>query len=171
MERCEGCGFAWETVPAGQVGARIEVGVDEIADLVSEAADAGVATTRPEPTTWSVLEYAAHVRDVMLNVRDRLVIAAVEDDPTFKLLYRDERVDLGLYARDTPTIVLAELPIAAGLFDRTFRAFDAEQLAKTAEYAYPVVARRSVLWMGQQVVHEIEHHRADIAAVLEALRV
>lgn len=171
MERCEGCGFAWETVPAGQIGARLEVGVDEIVDMLDEAAEAGLANTRPEPAIWSVLEYAAHVRDVLLAIRDRLVTIAVEDKPVSPPIYRDHRVDMGLYARDTPEIVRVELPMAAALFDRSYHAFDVEQLSRPVVYAYPVVAERTMLWACQQAVHEVEHHRADIAAVLDALRV
>src|SRR4051794_34185321 len=107
METCSICGFAWETVAAAEVGDRIRAGTAGIAAAVSAAPErAGV---RPSPERWSALEYTAHVRDVLLHVRDRIVIALVEDEPTFKPLYREERVDLGLYALDTTTVVLTEV--------------------------------------------------------------
>lgn len=109
-----------------------------------------------------MLEYAAHVRDVLLHVRDRLVIALVEDDPEFKPLYRDERVDLGLYAGDEWPVVRDELSMAAALFARTFARLPAGALTRPLQYAYPVPATRTVLWMAQQVVHEVEHHASDI---------
>ena len=80
MERCDGCGFAWEAVRR-----------DEIAGGV----DAGTVAT----------QYAAHLRDVLLMLRVRFVIGLVEDVPV----------------------------------------------------------RRSLLRMGQQAVHEVEHHGRDIA--------
>ena len=171
MERCEGCGFAWESVPASQIGARLEVGVDEIVDLLDEADEAGLATTRPEPQIWSALEYAAHVRDVLLGIRDRLVTIAVEDEPESRPIYRDHRVDMGMYARDTPAVLRVELPVSAALFVRSFHAFTPDQLARTVRYGYPAPAVRTMLWACQQAVHEVEHHRSDIAAVLDALRV
>lgn len=52
--------------------------------------DASAPTRRPSPDRWSANEYAAHVRDVLLTIRDRLVIGLVEDNPRFKPVYRDE---------------------------------------------------------------------------------
>jgi DinB family protein len=158
MERCEDCGFAWESVPASDVGERTRRGALRIAELLQ--AD-GVAR-RPEPNRWSGLEYAAHVRDVLLNLRDRIVVALVEDDPGFKPMYRDQRVDLGLYASDTPAIVRQDLDVASDLFCRTFAALSTEQLARPCQYAYPTLTTRSVFWMARQVVHEVEHHLGDI---------
>ena len=160
MESCEICGFAWESVPPGDVATRVADGAERVAALLADPS----TLRRPEPARWSGLEYAAHVRDVLLHVRDRLVIGVVEDDPTFKPLYRDERVDLGLYHDDTPELVAVEVRSAAALFARTFDRLSVEQLRRPVQYAYPAPATRTLLWMGQQVVHEIEHHLADMEA-------
>ena len=158
VERCEDCGFAWESVPAIEVGDRARHGALRIAELMQMDA----VTDRPEPNRWSALEYAAHVRDVLLNLRDRIVVALVEDDPDFKPLYRDQRVDLGLYAGDTPASVRQDLDTASDLFCRTFAVLSTDQLARPCQYAYPTLTTRSVLWMARQVVHEVEHHLGDI---------
>lgn len=160
VETCEGCGFAWVDVDAADVAERAVAGADAIADLVR--ADPAAAHRRPLPERWSALEYGAHVRDVLLHVRDRLVIGLVEDDPSFKPLYRDQRVDLGLYASDEPEVVAVELEMAARLFARTFAVLDADQLARPCQYAFPTLSTRTLLWMAQQVVHEVEHHRGDV---------
>jgi hypothetical protein len=159
VERCDGCGFVWAEVPADDIGRRIEQGAEEAAALCLDA-----PTGRPEPSRWSSLEYAAHMRDVLLHVRDRVVIALVEDDATFKPLYREQRVDFGLYRFDVPEVVTAELVMAAGLYARTFSCLDEAQLARSCVYTFPVAATRSVLWLGQQAVHEVEHHTGDILA-------
>jgi len=166
METCEICGFAWESVGAGEVDARILRAVADLEDVVSDVEDDDAAR-RPAPERWSVLEYTAHVRDVLLHVRDRMVIALAEDNPAFKPLYRDQRVDLGLYRQDTVDEVLEELRCAAALFARTFACLDEAQLGRPVQYAYPAPATRSVLWMGQQVLHEVEHHTGDVRANLE----
>src|SRR6476620_4068914 len=98
MERCEDCGFEWESIPASEVGERTRQGALRIAELLQ----ADGVVQRSEPNRWSSLEYAAHVRDVLLSLRDRIVVALVEDDPDFKPMYRDQRVGFGLYATDTP---------------------------------------------------------------------
>lgn len=158
LESCEVCGFTWELVADDELTDRVAAGTAAAAALLRSGGD---VTTRPAPDRWSTLEYGAHVRDVLLHVRDRVVIALVEDDPEFKPLYRDERVDLGLYAADMPDVVAGELRTAAGLFARTFDLLTAEQLGRTCQYAYPTVGTRTIRWMGQQVVHEVEHHLAD----------
>ena len=168
METCEICGFAWESVAEHEIATRMTNGANEIATIVRE--HAASASRRPEPTRWSILEYAAHVRDVLLHVRDRLVIGLVEDNPTFKPLYADRRADLHLYAADTWPVVADELDMAAALFARTLAPLSSAQLDRACQYAYPAPATRSLRWMCQQVVHEIEHHRGDIINNIESLR-
>jgi S-DNA-T family DNA segregation ATPase FtsK/SpoIIIE len=168
VERCEVCGFAWDSVDVGEVQDRLLEGVIAFERVLGGDED-DLLRRRPEATVWSALEYAAHVRDVLLHVRDRIVIALVEDDPSFKPLYRDQRVDLGLYEADDPSTVSDELDVAAALFIRTLRQLSPDQLVRTAEYTYPVPATRSILWMGAQALHELEHHLDDARASLRAV--
>ncbi len=160
-ERCPECGFAWTEVPDAAIAERVTAGAAALGGTIREAA---APARRPRPDRWSALEYAAHVRDVILNIRDRVVVALVEDDPEFKPLYRDQRVELGLYSRDDATTVAGELAVAAALFARTWAALDERQLDRPCRYAFPVPTDRSVRWMGQQVVHEVEHHLGDVRA-------
>jgi hypothetical protein len=160
MEQCEVCGFRWDTVDSAEIGSRIDAATTEIAAVI--VADAERSAVRPSPERWSATQYAAHVRDVLITLRDRLVIGLVEDDPSFKPLYRDERVDLGLYDSDTAGAVADELEAAAAMFIRLFEAIDPALLTRTVQFGYPAPAQRTLLWIGQQVVHEAEHHRSDI---------
>jgi hypothetical protein len=165
METCPSCGFVWEAVDRDEVGPRCVAAAHEISVLLREATTA--ALVRPEPERWSAVEYGAHVRDVFLTVRDRLVIGLVEDDPDFKPLYRDERFDLGLYAADTGVDVADEIGPAANMLHRLFEAIDPTLLDRPVQYGWPEPAARTLRWMGQQAVHEAEHHRDDIRENLE----
>lgn len=160
MERCDGCGFVWEAVERDEIGPRAVAGAAAVTALLTSEPDR--ALLRPTPQRWSMVEYGAHVRDVLLTVRDRLVIGLVEDDPGFKPLYRDERVDLGLYRADTVADVAAEIGPAAAMFARLFEAIEPEALVRTVQYGFPAPATRTLLWMGQQAVHETEHHLHDM---------
>ena len=51
--------------------------------------------------------------------------------PDFKPLYRDVRVDAGLYAGDDVAAVATEVAMAADLFSRTFARLTDEQLVAT----------------------------------------
>ena len=124
---------------------------------------------RLSPERWSMVEYAAHVRDVILSVRDRLVIGIVEDDPGFKPMYREEQVDLGLYAADSSAEVAREVGAASAMLGRLFAGIDPALLGRTVPYGFPDPIRRTLLWMGQQVVHEVEHHLGDMQHDLRLL--
>ena len=160
METCEDCGFAWEQVADDEVVPRVIDGSAAVAALLRDATDrAGV---RPEPGRWSALEYGAHVRDVLLTIRDRSVLGVVEDEPHFSPLYREERVDLGLYAGDTAPAVASEVEAAAAMYARLFAAIGPTDRDRLVHYGWPDPMLRTVRWMGQQAVHEVEHHRTDI---------
>ena len=109
-----------------------------------------------------MIEYGAHVRDVFLTIRDRLVIGLVEHDPTFKPLYRNERIKLALYRADTPSAVAAELDAAAAMLVRLFDAIDPGSLSRSVQYGFPDPESRTLLWMGLQAIHEAEHHLGDV---------
>jgi DinB superfamily len=160
METCEDCGFAWVRVGCAEIGLRAVAAARQIANVI--VANADLALVRPTPERWSALEYAAHVRDVFLTIRDRLVIGLVEDEPGFKPMYRDERISLGLYSSDTAVDVAAEVVAAANMLTRLLEAIDQQQLDRVVQYGFPDPLPRTLLWMGQQAVHESEHHLADI---------
>jgi hypothetical protein len=161
VERCEHCGFAWEAVAREEISGRVDAGTADIADMLSRGAQR--ADERPSPQRWTATEYAAHVRDVLLTLRDRLVVGLVEELPKFTPMYRDERVSMGLYRPDTPDAVAGELRAATAMFTRLFDVIDPALLDRAVMYGVPTPVRRSLLWMGQQAVHEVEHHGADIA--------
>ena len=166
-ETCPVCGFVWSAVAREEVGARVVAATRAVADELRSHSDGAVAR-RPEPTRWSALEYAAHMRDALYHLRDRFVIGLAEDAATFKPLHRDLRVELGLYRDDRREVVATELELAADLFARTFAVLDDAQLARPILYTYPTEQVRTLLWMGQHVVHEMEHHRGDVEAGLRA---
>ncbi len=117
---------------------------------------------RPEPAVWSALEYACHVRDVLLAQRERLFLALVEDCPSFAPIYPDRRVVLARYGSEDPAQVAGELHVAAGLAARAFAGVEFADWSRPCFYNYPSPARRSVAWLAQHTLHEGEHHLLDI---------
>lgn len=170
MEQCAGCGFVWDRVPHAEVAARLGETAATFRRLMLPADRppgwAARAATRPAPDVWSPVEYACHVRDVLLVQRDRLYTILVEDRPTFGPMYREERVELGRYAETEVAEVVGQIEMAAHLAARAFGVLSAEQFARTAVYGYPTVSERTVAWVAAQTLHELLHHAADIAAQL-----
>ena len=160
METCDECGFVFEGVARDEIAPRVAAGAEAIAALL--VAEPERALVRPFADRWSMVEYGAHARDVMLTIRDRLVVGLVEDDPGFKPVYRDERLSLGLYRADTAPAVAQEIASAAAMFGRLFDAIDPGVLERPVRYGFPDPQQRTLLWMGRQTVHETEHHLGDI---------
>ena len=108
MDRCTQCGFVYDDLPADQVAAAIRgFGAAYRAELAG--VDEELARARPAPEVWSVLEYACHVRDVLLVQRDRALLALLEARPRFARMYRDERVALAGYHIHPPARVADQL--------------------------------------------------------------
>jgi DinB superfamily len=159
FERCDVCGFTWSSVPATAIAARLDRAVDALIELVrSRDLD---CTTRPASARWSILEYAGHVRDVLLTTRERMILASVEDTPVPAPMYREHRVDMGLYRFDTTSDVAAELATARDLFVKTFRSLPVGYLDRDIVSGYPVRATRTLQWTAAQALHECEHHLQD----------
>jgi hypothetical protein len=167
LEAVDECGFVYDAVEAASVPAALRMAAATIADLSRRPELAAQVRRRPEPAVWSALEYAGHLRDVLLVQRDRVLLALVVDEPGFVPMYRDERVGLARYNEDAPAVVAAELVMAADLFARLAERLDAAQLARPCIYNYPVKARVDVGWVARHTLHEAIHHLADVRRVLD----
>lgn len=69
--------------------------------------------SRPDESTWSPLEYAAHVRDVFGIFQGRLALMLEQDAPAFPNWDQDETALAEHYSEQDPAAVAAELNDAA----------------------------------------------------------
>jgi DNA segregation ATPase FtsK/SpoIIIE, S-DNA-T family len=166
MTTCGECRFEYESVAPGAIGATIEARSATIAGLL-RATPADRLAAHRAAGVWSALEYGAHVRDVVLAQRERLVLVLVEDRPSFARMYRDERVELLGYAGEDPATVADQLEQAAALTGRAFRRRTAAELARPLVYNYPAPMDVDLLWMGRHTVHEAVHHLGDIHKAID----
>ena len=169
VDRCEQCGFVYESLAPGDMGSTIRRLAQDIgAELVNPAVSHGIRM-RPAPEVWSALEYGCHVRDVLLVQRERMLLAQVEERPSFARMYRDERVTLAGYADERVEDVAGHLTVAAALVGRVVDGLTPEQLARPCIYNFPAETERDVAWLGRHTVHEATHHLDDIRSVLSRL--
>jgi len=118
-ESCEVCGFHWNSISSSEIPVRTTAATEQFVDVVrTSTVPVG---TRPSPDRWSILEYGAHMRDVFISIRERIIRASIEDEHVGGQLYRNERVNLGLYALDQPDDVATELHAMSRLFIRPSR--------------------------------------------------
>lgn len=159
-EACPVCGFQWSSLSRDQVPTRLKAATDSFAGVVvASRARVGV---RPTPERWSILEYGAHLRDVLLSIRDRIIAASIIDEPIGSPIYRDERVDLGFYSLDTADDVANELAVASRLFTKTFASLPDGYERREFFYSPITPTKVTILWAGAQAVHESEHHLSDV---------
>jgi hypothetical protein len=165
---CETCGFEWDSVAPGEAKPRI---LETVSTFVEVIVDAGpMASQRPSPERWSVLEYGAHLRDVFLSQRERIIAASVEDRPVGSPIFRDERVDLGFYALEEPGELAEELTMAAQLLVRTVDALPQDFEERPLVYSRASPMEVSIAWVVAQGLHEAEHHLADVELNVQLLR-
>lgn len=165
MTTCEGCGFDYGSVrPAEFPGALTETAHRFQAALLD--ADVDELRRRPDRQTWSPLEYACHVRDVLLVQRERVYLALVEDGPSVTRMYREERAVLARYDAQVPAMVAADLGFAARLLARAFSDLEEGHWQRPLVYNYPGPEEHDIAWLGAHTLHELRHHLADITAEL-----
>jgi DNA segregation ATPase FtsK/SpoIIIE, S-DNA-T family len=165
VDSCAECGFSHEALATADVAGAVRGLVDPYRAALGHV-DPGLAARRPQPAVWSALEYACHVRDLLLVQRERVVLAQVEEQPRLAPMSRDDRVAICRYDAEPPSVVLDQLAMAADLLALVLDSLDGAGWARRLHYNFPVPEIRSVEWVGRHTVHEMTHHLADIGRVL-----
>jgi hypothetical protein len=170
MQSCDECVFTYADWPTADLPGHIRSAAGEVGHTVLGYANrpGGVAQLRDHPfdDTWSALEYACHLRDVLIVQRQRLQRAMVEDKPIFEPMGRDERVENDRYNEQDPAAVVAELEGAADELATDLENLDGDGWQRTGVYGYPTTEERTMVWVAQHTLHELVHHRTDIENVL-----
>jgi hypothetical protein len=165
VDRCDGCGFEYDLDGAAEASKAIRQGMGELVALVQGLPDA-VVRRRPEPATWSPLEYLCHVRDVLLVQRERVLLARRAVRPSFEPMGRDERVEHDGYGAQEPFAVARQAEDAATLFANVLDRLDSPEWERTVIYNYPSPWERSLRWVAVHTVHEVRHHLLDVTTQL-----
>ena len=156
-ERCPQCGFDATAVAPDHIPEVIR----ETAAAFAQVLERGEETRRrPDPTVWSPLEYACHVRDVFRRFDARLRLMLTTDDPLFENWDQDATAEQDGYGSQDPQRVRAELLEAGERLAQGFASVPADSWARTG--------RRSdgspftVLTLGQYLLHDLVHHVWDV---------
>jgi hypothetical protein len=161
MDRCDECGFTYDVTQAEGAAAAIGAGARELAAIFGDHA-AEALRARPRRDVWSPLEYACHVRDVLLVQRERVLTARRVDRPSCEQMGRDERVEHDGYRDQAPADVARQVGDAARMFGNVLGRLDASSWERTLVYNYPARAERSLRWVAVHTAHEMRHHLGDV---------
>ena len=116
---------------------------------------------RPNDSTWSPLEYAAHVRDVLSVYRERVRLMVETDDPLYPNWDQDETAVAEKYNEQDPAVVGGQLGANATELATVFAALTSDQWQR--------VGRRSdgagftISSMAKYMTHDLVHHRWDVS--------
>jgi hypothetical protein len=161
MEWCEECGYAYDLAAATRAGDDIRAGAAEVAGLLTTTPPATLAR-RSAPELWSPLEYACHVRDVLITQRERVLLARRVDVPAAVPMGRDERVAHEGYAEQDPVEVAEELTMAARLLANVLHRLDTPDWELRLVYNWPYRTERTLRWVAANTLHDVRHHLLDI---------
>jgi hypothetical protein len=162
LERpCPECGFASGDITPAEISERLLSSVEQIAG----AMDRTDVRERPDPDTWSPLEYACHVRDVCRVYLERLQLMLAEDDPHFPDWDQDATAVEVDYAGQDPETVRIELLARARELADAWDAVDEDSWFRTGNRGDG--ARFTVLTLGRYLVHDPAHHAWDVTGALQ----
>lgn len=122
---------------------------------------------RPDPSTWSALEYAAHVADRLDHLGPDIRRITYEERPALAAFDSDERATAQSYNTIDRTEVLGWLDLACAELASVMETVRADDWTRTGLVAG---AERDAITLARDGVHEGAHHLRDVQRVLAAVR-
>lgn len=178
MPGCPECGFEPLDVSGDPADGTLtwtydESAVDTAADTITSAcarlaeilrSGGADLRLRASPERWSPLEYACHVRDVLIIQRERVLKAMRGHGDEVLALGRDERVEHDGYDEQEPTNVAVQVEQMSLLFVDLLARLTPSEWDLEVAYLFPDVSSRSLRWVAVHTAHEVVHHLHDIDA-------
>lgn len=155
-EPCPECGFDPRSVGHEEIPALTR----RFAGAMAGALDEPGATTRPQPTVWSPLEYACHARDVCRRFAQRLELMLTEDDPRFANWDQDVTAIEQRYWEQEPQAVAGELRAGAATIAGAFATVHDDQWQRPGRRSNGSVF--SVDTFARYFLHDLVHHAWDV---------
>jgi hypothetical protein len=154
--RCPECGYLGS-----------EVQHDALPQLVLEATAPWAEVlagpnpgSRPASQVWSPLEYACHVRDVLLVFAERAVLIGDQDDPLFENWDQDATAIADRYWEQDPATVASEIATAAQVNAAVWAGVSTEEWQRPGRRSDGSVFTLDSL--GRYFLHDLRHHLVDV---------
>jgi hypothetical protein len=157
LEReCPECGFDSSATAAADVPGLLRTNASAW-PAVLQRDDVAV---RPDDSTWSDLEYAAHVRDVFRIFLVRLELMLDEDDPSFADWDQDATAVAERYNEQDPAVVAVELAEAAEALALAFESVPDDAWERKGFRGDG--SAFTVDTLARYMVHDPVHHLSDV---------
>jgi hypothetical protein len=154
LERpCPECGFDASTCRPTDVADLLRANAARWVELHAEGR---IGAGRPDPQTWSTLEYACHVRDVFARFDQRMGLMLDEDDPLFPNWDQDATAVEDRYDEQDPDTVIAELAANAEVITARLDGIDGAQWDRTGRRSDG--SNFTVASISRYLLHDPVHH-------------
>ena len=169
---CPECGLDYDTISPRDTVAAVRSYPRRYRSALTSGFDPGedpedLVRRRPDPATWSALEYSAHVADVLdftvLWIRGILR----EDDPEMFAFDSDEQAVEKGYNDQSRREVIGNLETASAELASVLEGVSPDDWARTGRFPWGV---RDALATARNAVHEGSHHLRDVERVLARVR-
>lgn len=154
--RCPECGFDSSTLSEREVPGLLKANAAQWPAILERTN----VRERPNEQTWSALEYAAHVRDVLRIFAHRLDLMLTKENPTFPNWDQDQTAVEENYNEQDPLVVAAELVNAANTLAAAFEAVPEESWERQGRRGDGAVF--TVATMARYLAHDPTHHVWDV---------
>lgn len=159
LEReCAECGFAAADVAGGDIAQLVLAFTGPWSEVLSRSD----VRDRPDESTWSPLEYGAHVRDVCRIFTERVELMRTHDAPGFANWDQDVSAVEDDYAGQEPAVVADEIASAAAGLSAAYESVGADEWERTGIRSNGSCF--TVLTLGQYGLHDLRHHLWDVDA-------
>ncbi len=158
---CPGCGFDASACPTHEVAALVR----QNARTWNRLLDGGVIKAgRPDPSAWSSLEYACHVRDVYARFDHRIALMLAEDDPLFPNWDQDATAVAERYDDQVPASVVAALATGAAAMAQRLEGLTAAQWQRPGRRSDGSIF--TVATIARYMIHDPIHHVWDVTRLV-----
>ncbi len=165
LEReCPDCGFVAAAVGDAEIAGLLTAFTDPWPDVLVRAD----VRDRPDPATWSPLEYGAHVRDVCRLFTQRTDLMLEEDNPPFANWDQDVTAIEDDYAGQDPHAVAGEILAAGVAWSSRYAALTPAQWERRGVRSNG--SAFTVRTLAQYGLHDLRHHLWDVGVDLPTAR-
>ena len=163
---CPECHLDYDALAPGDIPGRVRQVPAPVRERLTGVADE-LLRVRPDASTWSAIEYAAHLSDAYDAFTD--MVPGMRAGKSMKDFFwdPDERAIEQHYAEQPVDEVLDHLDTNATRLADALDTLSGQDWALTAEFAW---GERDLLTMARNAVHEGVHHTQDIDRVLSRVR-
>lgn len=161
---CGDCGFEASSIDGPAIAVAIRAFTQPWPEVVTDPD----ARRRPDPASWSPVEYGAHVRDVCRVFTERLGLMLAEDEPQFADWDQDRAAVEGDYPSTDPSVLTRQLGAAAEQLAQAYDAVPGDAWNRNGRRSNG--SQFTVLTLGRYLLHDLAHHLHDVGVAIPAVR-